>query len=159
MGNHNSSGTSHSDIRTAINNLQSAITTIQNIIGTVGEDDENEVIDKLQEVFKVLEDFEEDSNLVSILANKVDIDDLPIVIGYLSSGVFYKDSGLTQAITGSTSKIYIDIKESNKKIYWFNGTVYEEISKRLEIGTLATQAFRGDLGQTAYEHSQSSCTK
>lgn len=155
IGNHNSSGTSHSDIRTAINNLQSAITTLQNIIGTVGEDDENEVIDKLQEVFKVLEDFEEDSNLVSILANKVDIDDLPIVIGYLSSGVFYKDSGLTQAITGSTSKIYIDIKESNKKIYWFNGTVYEEISKRLEIGTLATQAFRGDLGQIAYEHSQS----
>lgn len=55
--------------------------------------------------------------------------------------------------TGVESKIYVD-KTSNKTYRW-GGSEYVEISASLAIGTTSSTAGRGDLTQTAYEHSQS----
>lgn len=49
-------------------------------------------------------------------------------------------------------KIYVDIV-TNKSYRW-GGSVFVEISKSIALGTTANAAFRGDYGQTAYEHSK-----
>lgn len=54
--------------------------------------------------------------------------------------------------TGEAGKIYVDT-DTNKTYRW-SGTQYVEISASLALGTTASTAFRGDYGQTAYEHSQ-----
>ena len=56
--------------------------------------------------------------------------------------------------TGESSKIYIDL--STNKTYRWSGTVYVEISASIVLGTTSATAYRGDLGNTAYVHSQSS---
>ena len=55
--------------------------------------------------------------------------------------------------TGESGIIYID-KETNKTYRW-SGTLYVEISPSLALGNTASTAFRGDHGQTAYEHALS----
>ena len=52
--------------------------------------------------------------------------------------------------TGETGKIYVD--KSDNKIYRWSGSTYVEISSSLALGTTSSTAFRGDRGQTAYEH-------
>jgi len=56
--------------------------------------------------------------------------------------------------TGESGKIYIDL--STNKTYRWSGTVYVEISASIVLGTTSATAYRGDLGNTAYVHSQSS---
>lgn len=53
--------------------------------------------------------------------------------------------------SGETGKIYID-KTTNKTYRW-SGTSYIEISQSLALGTTSSTAFRGDYGNTAYQHS------
>lgn len=55
--------------------------------------------------------------------------------------------------TGETGKIYV-AKDTNKTYRW-SGSGYVEISASIALGTTSSTAFRGDYGQTAYEHSQS----
>ena len=55
--------------------------------------------------------------------------------------------------TGEDGKIYVD-KETNKTYRW-GGSAYVEISASLALGETSATAFRGDYGQTAYQHAQS----
>lgn len=52
--------------------------------------------------------------------------------------------------TGESDKIYIAI-DTNKTYRW-SGTAYVEISSSLALGTTSSTAFRGDYGNTAYQH-------
>lgn len=54
--------------------------------------------------------------------------------------------------TGDTDVIYI--AEDTNKTYRWSGSGYVEISASLALGTTSSTAFRGDLGQIAYDHSQ-----
>lgn len=51
---------------------------------------------------------------------------------------------------GETGKIYVDT--STNKTYRWSGTSYVEISSSLALGTTSSTAFRGDYGNTAYQH-------
>ena len=53
---------------------------------------------------------------------------------------------------GESGKIYV-AKDTDLTYRW-SGTGYVEISKSLALGTTSTTAFRGDYGNTAYQHSQ-----
>lgn len=52
--------------------------------------------------------------------------------------------------TGETGKIYVDT--STNKTYRWSGSGYTEISASLALGTTSGTAFRGDYGNTAYQH-------
>lgn len=54
--------------------------------------------------------------------------------------------------TGETGKIYVTTNDN--KTYRWSGTAYVEISASLALGTTSSTAYRGDLGNTAYSHSQ-----
>ncbi|MDX9703942.1 MAG: hypothetical protein RBU23_13000 [Candidatus Auribacterota bacterium] len=54
--------------------------------------------------------------------------------------------------TGSTGVIYV-AQDTNKTYRW-SGSAYVEISSSLALGTTSSTAFRGDYGNTAYQHSQ-----
>lgn len=51
---------------------------------------------------------------------------------------------------GESGKIYV-AQDTNKTYRW-GGTAYVEISPSLAIGTTSSTAFRGDYGNTAYQH-------
>ena len=57
---------------------------------------------------------------------------------------------------GEEGKIYVDT--TTNLTYRWSGTTYVEISPSLALGETSSTAFRGDLGKTAYEHSQTSHT-
>lgn len=52
--------------------------------------------------------------------------------------------------TGETGKIYVDT--STNKTYRWGGSAYAEISPSIALGTTSSTAFRGDYGNTAYQH-------
>ena len=52
--------------------------------------------------------------------------------------------------TGESGKIYV-AQDINKTYRW-SGTAYVEISPSLALGTTSSTAFRGDYGDTAYQH-------
>ena len=54
---------------------------------------------------------------------------------------------------GESGKIYVTL-DTNLTYRW-GGSEYVEISKSLALGTTSTTAFRGDYGNVAYQHSQS----
>ena len=54
--------------------------------------------------------------------------------------------------TGESSKIYIDT--STNLTYRWSGSTYIEISSPLTLGTSENDAYRGDYGEIAYQHSQ-----
>ena len=54
--------------------------------------------------------------------------------------------------TGTTGKIYIAL-DTNLTYRW-SGSTYVEISASLALGITSSTAFRGDYGNTAYNHSQ-----
>lgn len=58
--------------------------------------------------------------------------------------------------TGEAGKIYVDT--TTNLTYRWGGTTYVEISSSLALGETSSTAFRGDLGKTAYDHSQTSHT-
>lgn len=53
---------------------------------------------------------------------------------------------------GESGKIYVTL-DTNLTYRW-GGSDYVEISKSLALGTTSTTAYRGDYGNTAYQHSQ-----
>lgn len=69
---------------------------------------------------------------------------------YVSTTEFDDTEG--SALTGETGKIYVDTK--TEKTYRWSGSIYVEISASLALGVTSSTAFRGDYGNTAYEHSQ-----
>ena len=52
--------------------------------------------------------------------------------------------------TGETGKIYVET--STNKTYRWGGSAYVEISPSIALGTTSSTAFRGDYGNTAYQH-------
>lgn len=52
--------------------------------------------------------------------------------------------------SGESGKIYVDT--STNKTYRWSGSGYTEISASLALGTTSSTAFRGDYGNTAYQH-------
>lgn len=54
--------------------------------------------------------------------------------------------------TGEAGKIYV-ATDTNRTYRW-GGSSYVEISPSLALGTTSSTAFRGDWGQTAYQHAQ-----
>jgi hypothetical protein len=54
--------------------------------------------------------------------------------------------------TGESGKIYV--AEDTNKTYRWGGASYVEISASLALGTTSSTAFRGDYGNTAYQHAQ-----
>ena len=52
--------------------------------------------------------------------------------------------------TGESGKIYV-AQDTNKTYRW-SGAAYVEISASLALGTTSSTAFRGDYGNTAYQH-------
>lgn len=73
-----------------------------------------------------------------------------VVDGYYYNGKFYKESAHTTEIAGETGKIYVDL--STNKTYRWSGSAYAVISETLALGTTSSTAFRGDYGNTAYQH-------
>jgi hypothetical protein len=57
-------------------------------------------------------------------------------------------------VTGDSGVAYITI-DTNYAYRW-SGTVYVRINEGVALGTTSSTAFRGDYGNTAYNHSQSS---
>lgn len=52
--------------------------------------------------------------------------------------------------TGEAGKIYVDT--ATNRTYRWGGSSYVEISSSLALGTTSSTAFRGDYGNTAYQH-------
>lgn len=76
-----------------------------------------------------------------------------VLEGYLYNDKFYKESAHSTEITAESGKIYVDVPTN--KTYRWSGSAYVEISASLVLGTGSNNAYYGDKGQTAYEHSQS----
>lgn len=53
-------------------------------------------------------------------------------------------------LTGESGKIYMDI--ATNLTYRWSGSTYVEISPSIGLGTTSSTAFRGDYGNTAYQH-------
>ena len=75
-----------------------------------------------------------------------------IIEGYKDGANFYTDSAHTTLITPESGKIYVDL-HTNTTWRW-SSSVYVQVSESLALGTTSTTAYRGDYGNTAYEHSQ-----
>ncbi len=74
---------------------------------------------------------------------------------YINSTEFIDTNG--NIITPEGGKVYVDVSTGNVtsgKTYRWSGSLYVVIGSDLALGTTSSTAFRGDLGQTAYEHSQ-----
>lgn len=74
---------------------------------------------------------------------------------YISSTEFVDTEG--DIITPESGKVYVDVSTGNVtsgRTYRWSGSVYAVIGNDLALGTTSSTAFRGDLGQMAYEHSQ-----
>ena len=56
-------------------------------------------------------------------------------------------------MAGESGKIYLDT--STNLVYRWGGDTYVEISPSLALGTTSSTAFRGNLGQIAYDHANS----
>lgn len=68
---------------------------------------------------------------------------------YVNDVLEYNSSSNFPA-TGETGKIYIDL--SDNKTYRWSGSTYVVIGSSLALGTTSSTAFRGDYGDTAYQH-------
>lgn len=75
-----------------------------------------------------------------------------VIEGYYYNNKFYKENGHTTEIAGESGKIYVDL--STNKTYRWSGSTYAVISDTLALGTTSSTAYRGDYGNTAYQHSQ-----
>ena len=83
-----------------------------------------------------------------------------VINGYYNTanGKFYKTksgSTYTEEITGEEGKIYIDL-DTNKTYRWNGSNAFVVISETLALGTTSSTAYRGDYGDSAYQHSQDS---
>lgn len=77
-----------------------------------------------------------------------------VINGYFDeeTSKFYEEEAKATEIVGEDGKIYVDL--ATNKSYRWSGTIFVEISASLALGETASTAFRGDLGKTAYDHSQ-----
>lgn len=79
-----------------------------------------------------------------------------VIEGYLYNGAFYAESTHETEIPGVSGKIYVDL--ITNKTYRWSGSLFAEISESLALGETSSTAYRGDLGKTAYDDSQTNKT-
>lgn len=79
-----------------------------------------------------------------------------VIEGYLYNGVFYAESTYETEIPGVSGKIYVDLVTN--RTYRWSGSLFTEISESLALGETSSTAYRGDLGKTAYDDSQTNKT-
>ena len=79
-----------------------------------------------------------------------------VIEGYLYNGVFYAESTHETEIPGVSGKIYVDLVTN--RAYRWSGSLFAEISESLALGETSSTAYRGDLGKTAYDDSQTNKT-
>ena len=91
-----------------------------------------------------------DSKLQAISANKI-TGTIPqsILPSYVDDVLEYANKSSFPG-TGEAGKIYVDL--STNLTYRWGGSSYIEISPSLALGTTSSTAFRGDYGNTAYQH-------
>ena len=91
-----------------------------------------------------------DSKLQAINANKI-TGTIPqsILPSYVDDVLEYANKSSFPG-TGEAGKIYVDL--STNLTYRWGGSSYVEISPSLALGTTSSTAFRGDYGNTAYQH-------
>lgn len=77
-----------------------------------------------------------------------------VVSCYVYNGGAYEDAQHTVPITAEESKLYID--KTTSRVYVYSGTTLVAPPDSIAIGTTSNSAFRGDLGQTAYDHATDS---
>ena len=70
-----------------------------------------------------------------------------------TSEPYLVQSGNRDNIILETSKIYVNVY--NNRVYRWSGTTLVQINDGVVLGTTAATAYRGDYGNTAYQHSQS----
>ena len=82
---------------------------------------------------------------------------LPSYVDDVIEGKYKSETEFTTAedepIEAQAGVIYLDI--NTNKTYRWSGSKYVVISDTIALGITSSTAFRGDYGQTAYEHSQS----
>lgn len=88
------------------------------------------------------------SAFATLVDGKVPASQLP---SYVDDVLEYANTGAFPA-TGESGKIYVAL-DTNKTYRW-SGSSYVEISASLALGETSSTAYRGDLGKTAYDHSQ-----
>ena len=88
------------------------------------------------------------ANKANLIDGKVPQSELP---AYVDDVLEYADFASFPA-TGETGKVYIAI-DTNKSYRW-SGSIYVELAGGVVLGTTSETAYRGDRGQTAYNHSQ-----
>lgn len=78
-----------------------------------------------------------------------------VIEGYMHTdkAMYTQADGAGDKIAGETGKIYVDI--ASGKTYRWSGTAFVIISDTIALGITSSTAFRGDYGNTAYQHSQS----
>ncbi|MCR5742055.1 MAG: hypothetical protein K6G38_06325 [Gammaproteobacteria bacterium] len=97
---------------------------------------------------KKLSELTNDANYVQTVGGLIPSNILPSFV----DDVIEVSSYASLPRPGESGKIYVTL--DNNLTYRWGGSDYVEISKSLALGTTSTTAFRGDYGQTAYEHSQ-----
>ena len=115
---------------------------------------EDKLIDGAVDTAKIAENAVTDDKIASVSANKI-TGTIPtsILPSYVDDVVEYNGTSAFPP-TGESGKIYVDT--STNKTYRWGGSEYVEISPSLALGTTASTAFRGDYGNTAYQHALAS---
>lgn len=97
-----------------------------------------------------------DKTDIGVAGGVAELDDNGLILSsqlpsYVDDVLEYDSLGSFPA-SGEAGKIYV-AKDSNLTYRW-SGSGYVEISPSLALGETSSTAYRGDLGKTAYDHSQ-----
>lgn len=120
-------------------------------IGAASDDHKHSASDITSGTFNIariptITDAKIDSVSATKLTGTIPQDNLPSyvddVVEYAGMSSFPED--------GEAGKIYVDT--TTNKTYRWSGSGYVEISASLALGTTSSTAFRGDYGNTAYQH-------
>jgi hypothetical protein len=136
--------------------------TVQLALDKIDDHNHNNLYYTKTEIDNVVEQIDDDvnylfNNKADLIDGKVPASQLPSFVDDVIEGIYNPTEGKffigTIEVIGEPGKIYIDT--STNLTYRWSGTQYTLISSSLALGTTSETAFRGDLGQIAYNHSQS----
>ena len=115
---------------------------------------EDKLIDGSVDTAKIAENAVTNDKIASVSADKI-TGTIPtsVLPSYVDDVVEYNGTSAFPP-TGESGKIYVDT--STNKTYRWGGSDYVEISPSLALGTTSSTAFRGDYGNTAYQHALAS---
>lgn len=127
-----------------ITNLQNNLDTLQSNIDTKANTNHTHSAND------IVEGVLDPARIPDISADKITgvipEDNLPSYVDAIKEYDSYNDLPLT----GESLHIYVT-KDTNKTYRW-SGSTYVEVSPSIALGTTSSTAFRGDYGNTAYQH-------